>query len=84
MGDFNGVFLLNDDYLYIGYDYGTIKIKKVTNGVNVKSLKSHKDKVLTIKKIEHPIYGEYIISQSYSEIKLWAYNKQLNNPSPIK
>jgi len=73
--DFSGVFLLNDDYLYIGYDYGTIKIKKVTNGVNAKNLKSHKDKVLTIKKIEHPIYGECIISQSYSEIKLWVCNK---------
>ena len=75
IGDFSGVFLLNNNYLYIGYDYGTIKIKKLTNGLNVKNLKSHKDKVLTIKKIEHPIYGECIISQSYSEIKLWACQK---------
>ena len=50
IGDFSGIFLLNDDYLYIGYDYGNIKIKKLTNGINIKNLKSHKDKVLTIKK----------------------------------
>ncbi len=75
IGDFSGVFLLNDHYLYIGYEYGTIKIKKLISGVNVKSLKGHKDKVLTIKKLEHPIYGECIISQSYSEIKLWGFTK---------
>ena len=85
IGNFSGLFLLNDDYLYIGYNYGVIKIKKLKSGINVKSVKSHKDKVLTLKKIDHPIYGECIISQSNSEIKLWAlYNNLPDNPSLIK
>ena len=85
IGDFSRLFLLNDDYLYIGYNYGVIKIKKLTSRINVKNIKGHKDKVLTIKKIDHPIYGECIISQSNSEIKLWAlYNNLPDNPSLIK
>ena len=70
-GDFSGIFLLNNNHVFLGYEDGFIKIKKIKNGINIQSKKVHKDKVLTIKYIYHPKYGECIISQSLSEIKLW-------------
>ena len=43
--------------------------------MNIQNLKGHKDKVLTIKKINHPIYRECLISQSLTKIKLWRIYK---------
>ena len=67
------MFLLNNNQLFLGYQEGYIKIKKLKSGMNIQNLKGHKDKVLTIKKINHPIYGECLISQNLgdSKIKIW-------------
>ena len=50
-----------------------MKILEIKNGFIVKSLSSHNDRVLTIKKIIHPEYGDCLISQNWkeSEIILW-------------
>ena len=39
----------------------------------IKNLESHDNYVLTIKKINHPSYGECLISQGFKKdkIKLW-------------
>ena len=43
----------------------------------IKTLKGHKSKVLTIKRIIHPQYGECLISQDsgFSSIKIWKVSK---------
>ena len=68
-----GICLWNDNSLFIGCEDKEIKIVEIKNGLIVKSLSSHKDKVITIKKIFHNKYGECLISQNFnqSEIKLW-------------
>ena len=44
-------------------------VKKKT----IKIFKGHENNVLTLKKINHPLYGECLISQGYEQdnIKLW-------------
>ena len=68
-----GMCLWNDNYLFVGCRDKTIKILEIKKGIIVKSLKSHNNRVITIKKINHPEYGECLISQNWkeSEIKLW-------------
>ena len=68
-----GINLWNDNYLLVGCKDKTIKIIEIKNGIIVKNLIGHNNRVLTIQKIIHPKYGECIISQNYheSEIKLW-------------
>ena len=68
-----GICLWNDNYLFVGCSDKTIKIVELNNGIMIKSLISHSDRVLTIKKIIHSEYGECLISQNLeeSEIKLW-------------
>ena len=68
-----GICLLNNDYLLVSCDDQTIKIIELKTRFIVKSLLGHTDKVLTIKKINHPIYKECIISQGFQndQIKLW-------------
>ena len=65
--------LWNENYLFVGSKDKTIKLIELKNGLFVKSLFGHNNDVLTIKKINHPQYGECLISQNWkdSEIILW-------------
>ena len=69
-----GICLWNDNYLFVGCSDKTIKLIELKNKLIVKSLTSHVDRVVTVKKIVHPIYGECLVSQNWheSKIKLWA------------
>ena len=55
------------------YD-GLIKLLEIKKGLYVKSFFGHFEEVLTINKINHPKYGECLISQNWdeSQIKLWV------------
>ena len=72
-----GICLWNDNYLFVGCSDKTIKLIELYNGLVIKSLTGHNDVVLTIKKIDHPQYGEVLISQGAGDdqIKLWTYKK---------
>ena len=69
----NGICLWNDNYLFVGCSDKSIKLVELKNGLLIKSSTTHTDKVITVKKIIHPKYGECLISQNLgkSEIKLW-------------
>ena len=73
----NGFCLSNDNgYLYVGCDDKQIKIINLNNGHIVRSLSGHNKRVLTVKKIILPNYGECLISQGEynDQIKLWIKN----------
>ena len=73
-GKLYGICLWNDNYLFAGCSDKTIKLIELNNGLIVKSLTSHDDEVITVKIINHPIFGKYLISQNLriSKIKLWV------------
>ena len=72
-----GLCLWNNDYLFAGCEDQTIKLIDLNNGLTLKSLTGHKNAVLTIKKLVHPHFGEWLISQALNdgEIKLWTNSK---------
>ena len=72
-----GLCLWNNDYLFVGCEDQTIKLIDLNNGLTLKSLTGHKNAVLTIKKLVHPHFGEWLISQALNdgEIKLWTNSK---------
>ena len=69
------ICLWDNEYLFVGCDENkTIKIIDYNNGIIIKELKGHKNKVLSIKKIIHPKYGKCLLSQSafIDSINLWG------------
>ena len=68
-----GICLCNNNFLLSGSDNKSIIIININNGIIIKELYGHNKAVLAIKKINHPLYGECIISQGYQKdsIKLW-------------
>ena len=77
-GSVNTICLWNNNYLFAGtIDYKIILID-LKNVKIIKEYEQNKESVLTIRKINHPKYGECLISsQSWKngKIKLWAYKK---------
>ena len=63
----------NNEYIFIGCDDNTIKLIELKNGIIIKELKCHYNKVISIKTIIHPKYGKCLISQGVKNdcIKLW-------------
>ena len=74
----NGISLWNEDYLFIGCDDKKIKILDLKEMKIIKNLIGHNNEVITIKKINHPLFGECIISQGLEndQIKIWV-NKNI-------
>ena len=70
-----GICLLNEEYLLIGCRDKSIKIFEMKNLKVIKELRGHDNRVLTIRKIFHPLYKECIFSQGFEfeEIKLWTF-----------
>ena len=68
-----GICIWNKNYLFVGCDDNTIKIIDLKSKSIIKNLEGHKDLVITIKKIIHPLYGECLISQGVLNegIKIW-------------
>ena len=69
-----GICLWNNDYLFVGCIDNTIELINIKKGLQIKSLRGHYREVITVKKINHPQYGECLISQNFenSRIKLWT------------
>ena len=73
-GKLYGILLWNNDYLFVGCEDKTIEIIDIKKGIVIHSLIGHNNRVLSIKKINHPQYGECLISHSSDRIiKLWSY-----------
>ena len=68
-----GICLWNDNYLFVGCDDKSIKLIDINNGKIFKNLIEHEKEILCIKKINHPKFGECLISQGYGEEKINLY-----------
>ena len=68
-----GICLWDEDYLFVGCKDKIIKLIDLNNGIIIKDLYGHKNNVIAVKKINHPKYGDCLISQGVGcdEIKLW-------------
>ena len=72
----NGLCLWNEEYILVGCYDKSIKLIDINKGIIIKNLINHTSRVLTIKKIFHPEYGECLISGGLDEkIKLWIVKK---------
>ena len=73
-----GICLLDDDCLFVGCGDKTIKLVDLKSGLITRHLSGNKNKVLTLKTLDHPKYGKCLISQGYErdQIKL-LINKNL-------
>ena len=71
-----GMCLWGDDYLFVGCGDKSIKVIHLKKGLIEANLNGFKNKVLCVKKIIHPQFGECIISQGYEkeQIKLFVIN----------
>ena len=71
-----GVCLWNDNYAFVGCKDQTIKLIELKNGLLIKTIKGHKGRIISFKKIIEPNIGEYLFSQGLDQkIKLWI-NKE--------
>ena len=68
-----GFCLWNKKYLFVGCLDESIKLIDIENGNIIQNLYGQESIPLTMKKINHPIYGEALISQVNIDdpIKLW-------------
>ena len=71
-----GIYLWNDNYLFVGCKDRSIKLVELNKGLIIKSITGHNDEVITVKMIVHNKYGECLISQNWcnSKIKFWKIN----------
>ena len=69
----NGICLWNNNFLFVGCKDSTIKLVSLKKGKIIKDLNGHNNSVLTLKKINHPKYGECLLSQGKEndQIKIW-------------
>ena len=70
-----GICLLKDHFLFVGCQDKTIKLIELNSGKIIKELKGHNKTVITIKRINHPEYGECLLSQGRldGKIRLWIF-----------
>jgi WD40 repeat protein len=67
-----GICLWNDNYAFIGCRDQTIKLIELKNGLLIKTIKGHKGRIISFKKIKEPNIGEFLFSQGLDQtIKLW-------------
>ena len=71
-----GFCLLRNNYLCYGNHDNAIRLINLNNGQKILKLVGHNNSVLTIKKLDHPKYGECLISQDADgKIKIWKNYK---------
>lgn len=72
-----GICLMSEKYLFVGCTNNIIKIIDIEKGKIIRDLIGHKSRIICIKKVNHPIFGECILSQGYKngQIKLWITKK---------
>ena len=68
-----GMCLWNNKYLFIGCEDKTIRLMELKKEKVIKTIIGHNNKVISLQKINHPNYGECLISQGWNndQIKLW-------------
>ena len=68
-----GICIWNNHYLLVGCKDEKSKMIDLSKGVIVKELEIYDNNIVTIKAINHPIYGECLITQNFKDnrIKLW-------------
>ena len=68
------------DYLFVGCTDKTIKLLRLKDDNIIQSVKGHNNRVICMKRVNHPKYGEVLASQGLEDdvIKLWI-NKKINN-----
>ena len=71
-GKLYGICLWNNENIFVGNEKRIISLIKLNEEIEIKNVGGHKSRVLSIKKINHPKYGDCLISQSCNCIKLWA------------
>ena len=73
--DLIGIYLYKNKYLFVGCAEGNMKLIDLNKIKIIKNFENNKssDFVITIKKIDHPNYGECLITQSIfsNQIKIW-------------
>ena len=71
-----GICLWDNEYIFTACQDNTIKLINLKDGKIIKNLEGHKEYVLTIKSIIHPIYGKCLVSKGDDkEIKLWIIKR---------
>ena len=72
-----GICLISQNYLLVGCTNNIIKLIDIEKGKIIKDLIGHKSRIICIKKIYHPKFGDCILSQGYKngQIKLWILKK---------
>jgi len=75
------ICLWKDNYLFIGCSNNTIKLLDLNEGKIIYEFKTYKDSVISIKIINHPKYGECLLSHGYLSggIQLWDINILIDN-----
>ena len=67
-----GICLWNSEYIFVGSGDHKIKLIKLYNGEIIENVIGHKNSVLMLRKVIHPLHGECLISQGNDNtIKLW-------------
>jgi len=68
-----GICLWNNNYLMVGCEDKSIKIIDLDKEKVIAELKGHKNKVTMIRKLVHPKYREFLVSQGHLNdgFKLW-------------
>ena len=68
-----GICLWDNENLLVGCEDNKVKLVDLKNGSKTIELIGHNNKVFTIKKVNHPKYGEYLLSQGSLKdgIKIW-------------
>ena len=65
--DLYDICLRNDNYLFVSISDKTIKLIDLENELIIKSLTTHDNAVVAMKKIIHPNYEECLISQNWGK-----------------
>ena len=72
LDDIYNICLWSDEYIFVGCKNGMLKLISLKNGKTEQNINGHTKSVLTIKKIEHPLYRECLITQGNDQrIILW-------------
>ena len=72
------ICILDNEYLFVGCNIGAIKIVYYNNGNIIQEKRGHSEKVISLKKIFIPKYGNCLLSQGAKKdsIKLWLIKDQ--------
>ena len=76
-----GISLWNKDFIFVACYDRKIRLININKKLIINNFIGHEHSVISIKKFNHPKYGECLLSQGLSNdvIKLWFFNTDFNN-----